>query len=82
MKIQTVTANSNKLYAISVQQTKIVMQENSLLKEKLDRLYAEISLTEVETSVNEREDYDALEEAGDTRTKSSFAGNDLNVGED
>ena len=45
MKIQTVTANSNKLHAISVQQTKIVMQEIPLLIEKLDRLYAEISLT-------------------------------------
>ena len=46
MRIQHLTSHLNKQHAISISQIKILKKENALLKEKMDKLFAEISVIE------------------------------------
>ena len=72
IRIQHLTSHLNKQNAISISQIKVLKKDSALLKEKMDKLFAEISLIE-ETSQMIENVPNQSQDAGDI---------EVNAGED
>ena len=64
MKIQYLTSHLNKQNATCINQIKVLKKESSLMKEKMDKLFSEISLIEETSQMMENLPNQSLDAVG------------------